>query len=110
MGNSQPQQPLEITVADGGIIHSVSLCEDIKWHKQGYDFCTNAIAILLSSCDIILGMQWLRQWGTISWDFTNLIVEFYMEGIEVKFQATRDGKDREKSLPFIHNCVKHNEQ
>lgn len=57
----QPMHPLRITVADGGLIHGAGRCEGIRLKLQGYDFLTDAIAIPLSSCDVILGLQWLRQ-------------------------------------------------
>ncbi|XP_057453401.1 uncharacterized protein LOC130745246 [Lotus japonicus] len=98
-------QPVKITVADGGIIQGTGWCEGISWKMQGYTFIDSAIAIPLSSCDLILGMQWLRQWGTVSWDFTNLIMEFATGNEMVKLQAMEEKENKLVSAAKLHHMV-----
>ncbi|XP_057418902.1 uncharacterized protein LOC130713120 [Lotus japonicus] len=98
-------QPMKVTVADGGIIQGSGWCGGITWKMQGYTFTDDAIAILLSSCDLILGMKWLRQWGTISWDFTNLIMEFAMGKEMVKLQAMEEKENKLVSAAKLHHMV-----
>nr|CAJ00278.1 hypothetical protein [Lotus japonicus] len=98
-------QPVKITVADGGIIQGTGWCEGISWKMQGYTFTDNAIAIPLSSCDLILGMQWLRQRGKISWDFTNLIMEFAMGTEMVRLQAMEEKENKLVTAAKLHHMV-----
>lgn len=41
----------------------------------------------LAGCDIVLGIQWLREWETISWTFKNLGMHFKLRERAMKFQG-----------------------
>ncbi|XP_057417585.1 uncharacterized protein LOC130711837 [Lotus japonicus] len=101
----KPLQPVSITVADGGLIQSSGWCEDVHWKMQGYNFSANTIAIPLTSCDLILGMQWLKQWGKISWDFANLVMEFNMGGIPVVLHAMEEQVPRVVSTTKLNHMM-----
>ncbi|KAI5434053.1 hypothetical protein KIW84_021061 [Lathyrus oleraceus] len=97
--------PLRITVVDGGLIHGVGRCEGIRLKLQGYGFLTNDIVIPLSSCDVILDMQWLRQWGVIQWNFSNMAMEFSMNGMHMKLQVVKENKSMAVSASKLHQLV-----
>ncbi|KAA3477585.1 Transposon Tf2-6 polyprotein [Gossypium australe] len=46
-------------------------CTINKIHIQFYGF-------IVSSCDIVLGVQWLATLGSILWEFTKLTIQFYL--------------------------------
>ncbi|KAI5414704.1 hypothetical protein KIW84_040249 [Lathyrus oleraceus] len=76
----QPMHPLRITVADGGLIHGAGRCEGIMLKLQG-------------------------QWGVIQWDFTNMAMEFSMNGMHVKLQAVKENKSRVVFASKLHQLV-----
>ncbi|XP_057442060.1 uncharacterized protein LOC130733807 [Lotus japonicus] len=98
-------KPLQVTVAGGGVMQGTGLCDGIQLKMQGYDFFTSAIALPLGSFDLILGLQWLTQWGTISWDFKALVMEFDMGHLKVRLQADKSGKDRVVSAAKLNQIV-----
>ena len=36
--------------------------------------------ILFESCDVVLGIQWLKRLGVVKWDFKNQVMEFEYKG------------------------------
>ena len=52
----------------------------------------------LVGCDVILGTQWLRTLGTILWDFSELWMQFSINGNKHKFNGFQPG-----SLSIIHS-------
>src|ERR1044072_9082354 len=105
MHRFQSAHPVNITVADGGVIPSSGWYEGVSWQMQGHTFAADVIAIPLTSCDLILGMQWLRQWGTINWDFANLVMEFTMGNEKVRLQATKDKSNKVVNDAKLHHII-----
>lgn len=49
---------------------------------QGYTLSTVVRAISLDCCDMVLGVEWLTTLGPILWDFSNLRMEFNLNGMK----------------------------
>lgn len=73
------------------------VCEGIELKMQGLIFNTQAIVIPIGGCDIILGMQWLRELGKVLWDCSRLEIEFLEDGKKVKL--TTDNPTSSKVVP-----------
>jgi len=73
--HSQP-----IAVADGSELKYQYVCHNFTWRLQNTEFCSDVLLIPLSSCDMVLGIQWLSQLGTIQWNFNTLHMEFSWAG------------------------------
>jgi len=58
--HSQP-----IAVADGSELKCKYICHNCTWKLQGTEFSSDLLLIPLGSCDMVLGVQWLSQLGTI---------------------------------------------
>ena len=43
-------------------------------------FETEVLLISLGGCDMVLGIQWLRTFGQINWDFEKLLMQFQLNG------------------------------
>lgn len=56
------------------------MVEGFSWLMQGQQYSTDVILFPLVGCNLILGMQWLRILGAITWDCLNLTMEFFKEG------------------------------
>lgn len=61
-----------VTIADGNHLAWKQLCKGFIWKSQGTLFTTDALLISLGSYDMVLGTQWLRALGSITWNFNNL--------------------------------------
>jgi hypothetical protein len=51
--------PLNVKVANGGLLQCTQELQNCEWWTQGYRFCTNFKILPLGSYDIILGYDWL---------------------------------------------------
>ena len=69
-----------ITVADGYKLQCLYVCKGFKWKLHNAIFETNMLIIPLGSCDMVLGVQWLSQLGTVRWNFEKLQMEFTYMG------------------------------
>lgn len=63
-------------------------------------------------CDLILGMQWLRTLGAITWDCLNLTIEFFKDGQKIKLTARKEGRSQlltkekaQKNLRELHTYM-----
>lgn len=72
-----------VTVADGNKIPCQYVCRNFVWQINGKFFTTDVLLIPIGSCDMVLGIQWLRKLGEIHWDFHNMIMKFEVEGQHV---------------------------
>lgn len=60
------QHPLHVKVADGGELWSTHMVPDCQWLCEGTTFLTDFKILPLSSCDLIVGMDWLEQHSPMS--------------------------------------------
>ena len=60
---------LEVKVADGTIIKTLDSYLGVTITIQGYRFVIDFNVLHLVGCEVVLGTQWLRTLGEISWDF-----------------------------------------
>lgn len=61
-----------ITVADGNKLQCLHVCKGFKWKIHNAIFETDMMLIPLGSCDVVLGIQWLSQLGTVRWNLNKL--------------------------------------
>lgn len=76
----EPIQPQSIKVADGNNIPCKFKCENFVWSINGHEFRNKVLLINIGSYDMVLGIEWFKQWGEINWDFNNMIMKFYVHG------------------------------
>ena len=61
----------QVTIADRNKIACQYKCKNFTWLINGTVFRTDALLIPIGSCDMVLGIQWLRTFGEIYWNFPN---------------------------------------
>ncbi|XP_021768532.1 uncharacterized protein LOC110732838 [Chenopodium quinoa] len=84
LGCSLEQIPFQaISVADGNHIPCQQACKGFAWSMHGHSFEADVLVIPLGSCDMVLGIQWLRLLGSIHWDFQKLRMEFTFQGKQI---------------------------
>lgn len=57
-------------------------CKDnFTWRLSvGIELKSDMLLIPLGFCNMVLGVQWLSDLGTVKWDFKRLIMEFDLNG------------------------------
>lgn len=52
-------------MADGNHIVCKHICKDFVWDMNGKKFRTDVMLIVLGSCDMVFGIQWLSTLGSV---------------------------------------------
>lgn len=60
------------------------------------------MVIALGNCDIVLGVQWLRTLGPITWDFEKLVMQFTLGQKRVTLNGIHPGSVRESKAAKIN--------
>ncbi|KAJ1377301.1 Retrotransposon gag domain [Sesbania bispinosa] len=94
IGSVRKIKPVRVTAANGGQIPADKVWEGIKWKMQGHWFQTDATIIPLISCDLILGMQWMRGFGKIELDPISLEIEFKRGDQNIKLVAMKEPNNK----------------
>ncbi|KAL5776574.1 hypothetical protein ACOSP7_009500 [Xanthoceras sorbifolium] len=82
-------ETLWVTVGGGGEISSNAKCHSFSWTMQGISFTTEMRLLALGSYNAILGMQWIREIGSIMLDAKQLSMNFMKEGKWVSLQGIK---------------------
>lgn len=79
--------PLQVRVANGDLVSCTHMVPQLTWWIQGHNF-NNAMQVLpLGWHDIILGMDWLEQWGIMKCHWAERWIQFQHEGQEIRLQG-----------------------
>ena len=74
--NVDTSQVLEVKVANGDLIKTQGVCQEVPILLQGHEFLVHLHVLLMGGCDLVLGTQWLGTLGVIQWDFKLLTMSF----------------------------------
>jgi hypothetical protein len=72
--------PRKVTVAGGGELCSSEMAQNCKFVIQGKTFCTNFRILDLQGSDIILGVNWFKQYNPVTFDFIGRTLTMEVEG------------------------------
>lgn len=78
-----PRHKLTMTLANGEKVRSEGGLFNLKVKLQDHRFNIDAYVLVLGGCDMVLGVQWLKTLGTISWNFNDLSMQFFHDEREV---------------------------
>ena len=81
------ERPMPVKVANGHIINCVEKVPKLTWWIQGHRFCSSMQVLPLGGHIIILGMDWLEQWGVMKCHWADKWIQFQYQGQEVKLQG-----------------------
>jgi hypothetical protein len=102
----------QIMIDNGGSMKCGGCCENVCLQIGDYHLKSHMFSINMSSCDIVLGADWLRNLGPILMDFKELTMQFDQEGQQYKFQVITVGSPKiisshhmEKMLKKGHSSV-----
>lgn len=110
---TQNAKPIKVTVADGNQLLSKAKCQEFQWEVQGNKFQTEMRLLSLGGCDVVLGVQWLKEISPMQLDFNQLSLTFQKNGKRVCLTGI-NGKEREElqliSSQALQNYCAINEQ
>ena len=78
-------------IVNGGSMKCGGRCENVCLQIGDYHLKSHMFSIDMGSCDIMLGVDWLRNLGPILMDFKALTMQFNQEGHQYKFQGITVG-------------------
>jgi hypothetical protein len=73
-------QPLQVSVADGSKISSSNICKELVWKIQDVNFQADVMVLPLGGSEMMLGVQQLSPWGSITRDFQQLRMQLFIKG------------------------------
>jgi len=79
--------PLPIMVGNGGVMQCRFRYPQVSISIQGHQFIVDLFGLSLSGVDIVLGVQWLRDLGPVTTDYTSLSMSFTHLGHPVHLVA-----------------------
>ena len=94
----EPTKPLWVIVADGTKICSRAVCTIFCWVVHGQPFVAQVRILPLSGCDVVLGIEWLKNINPVEMDFRRLGMSFVHQG---KKGVTLGGMGNTGELGFI---------
>ncbi|XP_041009475.1 uncharacterized protein LOC121253540 [Juglans microcarpa x Juglans regia] len=71
---------LKVRVANGELLQSQGYCSNVLTNIQGTTFSPSFHVLSLPGCGAVLGVQWLKSLGPITWDFASLVMQFRWKG------------------------------
>jgi hypothetical protein len=84
----------QIMIVNGGSMKCGGHCENVRLQIGDYHMKSHMFAIDMGGCDIVLGVEWLRNLGPILMDFKELTMQFNQEGQKYKFQGITAGSPK----------------
>ncbi|XP_026410318.1 uncharacterized protein LOC113305512 [Papaver somniferum] len=82
-----PTGQMLVTVANGDSTLSQGVCHNLHWDMQGHQFSAHLRVLPLGGCDIVLGADWLRQLGDVTFNFSQLSISFLHQGSHITLQG-----------------------
>ncbi|XP_026396090.1 uncharacterized protein LOC113290721 [Papaver somniferum] len=82
--NILPTQTLQVTVADGNKLLSQAKCPGFTWVMQGNTLSRDLHLLELGGCDMVLGVDWMRELSPMLFDFKKLTITFQHQGKNIE--------------------------
>ena len=79
--------PQSVKVANGASLLCTQEIKDLSWWVQGHTFTYSVKVLELGGYDMILGMDWLEQWGEMLCQWKQKWIQFLYNGQVVKLQG-----------------------
>jgi Retroviral aspartyl protease len=83
-------KPMVVMVANGDRMVTDSTCQALLFSIQGYQFCHDLRLLPVQGYDVILGLDWLSQFGPMCIDWHNRWVEFQQQGDKIRLQVSSE--------------------
>ena len=79
-GTERSIPPVQVKIADGGILTCDNELVNCEWWCQGTTFCSNLKVLPLGGYDVIIGMDWLQSHTPMRVDWLGKRMAFWADG------------------------------
>ncbi|XP_006582654.1 uncharacterized protein [Glycine max] len=79
--------PLRVLVGNGFMLDCDKRCPNTQLSIQSHSFSINFHLLQIRGADVVLGIEWLKQLGPITTDYTSFLMRFTHMGQEISLQA-----------------------
>ena len=77
-----------VQVAGGQKLQIFEVWHGFRWNMQGLEFICDLKIVQLNTCDVILGLTWLKTIKSALWDYEKLSMKFWYKGQVCELQAS----------------------
>lgn len=67
-------------IVDGSTLTSTVVCPKVKWEVQGNKFCYDLKSMNVRVWDMVLGVDWMTSYSSITFDFKKMSIQIVQEG------------------------------
>lgn len=103
-----PTTPFNVKVANGSPLRCTGKFKDITFSLQGIPFTATFYSLPIMGLDVVLGIQWLQQLGTVACNWKLLTMDFFWEGKQRHLQGIQTQQIESLSLKAISKELRHN--
>ncbi|GAV82384.1 RVP_2 domain-containing protein [Cephalotus follicularis] len=82
-------EKFEVKIVDGRTLICESKCSNVKLSLQDQELVVDFFLLPLEDYEVVLGIDWLRTLGDISWNFAKLVIKFMLNGKQVVLKGKR---------------------
>ncbi|XP_027166158.1 uncharacterized protein LOC113766138 [Coffea eugenioides] len=101
-------RPFKVKIADGKELHCDHWIPGMQWDMQGHTFTHDVFVLDLEPYDLILGVDWMKSYSPITFDFKTLHLSFEKEGEQVVLRGdTSTANGRMQQGISAHKDIKH---
>ncbi|XP_072953432.1 uncharacterized protein [Typha angustifolia] len=86
---SEPTEGFDVTIGDGTTLRADFICGGAELKVQGQTFTLDLYPLALQGADIVLGTQWLRSLGPVTFDFISLTLTFWRDDQRVLLDGSK---------------------
>lgn len=105
-----PTLEFQVMVSDGKTINCSGKCHNIKLTMGEYLLDSPMIAIQMGGADVVLGVQWLQSLGTMTFNFQELFLKFFLEGREIELRGIQGRQSKVISFHSMKKLLKKGHQ
>jgi hypothetical protein len=84
---------LAVTVANGNVMLCETHCPAFTWFMHSYEFKSNLRVLELGRHDLVLGVDWLKKYSPVLFDFIKLRLSFKKDGRMIELKGISQGAE-----------------
>ncbi|KAF5480102.1 hypothetical protein F2P56_000872 [Juglans regia] len=96
------EDKIRVKVANGEMVNSEGKVKGVNVSVQGSCFLVDMYVLVLTGCDMVLGVHWLQGLGPILWNFKELTMQFTVQQTVVQLKGLTGSTWIEEG--HIHKC------
>ena len=101
---TQPTHPLRVLVGNGSVLDCSQVCPQLS--LQGHPFEITFHLLPISGADAVLDIEWLKQFGPITTDYTTFVTKFSHLGRNIELHADVEIGPEPVSAPQIKRLLR----